>query len=307
MFGTKRLLGLLAMPALAASVAMAPAASAQSPSPQVECSLVTAEEVAGVFAVTDVYVESWSDPFDCSFGGGAELTASIVARTDLVSTKTEYPSGVDLTVAGLPAWFSMSDSSLWVDAGGQLLYLSAYSSTAEAMTGDAFQAAMVTLAERALPRLPAGPSEEDIARMEAIIPDTFLDEAVTVQITPFEQLMGDLDTADPDVKAFLDALAAQGKSTADILVAVGMIESDSDTGTIVAQIKGADASRLLLPFINAGFSGASSAAVTTSEIGGKQVKVIATEPIWNAYATGDLAIYAIGPDEFLQEYFASLP
>ena len=35
MLGTRRMLALMAIPALAASVAMAPAASAQSPSPQV--------------------------------------------------------------------------------------------------------------------------------------------------------------------------------------------------------------------------------------------------------------------------------
>ena len=112
-------------------------------------------------------------------------------------------------------------------------------------------------------------------------------------------------------QALTDALAAQGKTPADILLVSGGLESDpgsgSDAGILIAQFKGADASTLMLPFLGAFLPEASTAEVTTTEIGGKQVTVVPVDPVIHAYATGDLAIYANGTDDFLARFFSSLP
>jgi hypothetical protein len=298
-----RLLALLAIPALAASVAMAPAASGQSPSaPPPECALLTVDEVADALALTTVELSSGS-PYYCSFTGDTYLYVVTQPGSDLERIKTENPGGIDLTVGGRPAWFVADSGSLWVDADGQVLGLSSYGGEDTA----ALQAGLVALAELALPRLPAGPSAEDVARLEGLVPDTIGDEPVTTQTFTGEMLLGFMEPDDPDVRALSDALAAQGKTPADIVIVSGNVESDSDLGILVGQVKGADASALLLPILLAFLQEPPSGEPTTTELGGKQVLVVPSEPVIHAYATGDLVVYVNGPDVFMADLFASLP
>ena len=166
---------------------------------------------------------------------------------------------------------------------------------------------MVTLAELALPRLPAGPSEEDVARLEAIIPDTIGDEAVYVQMLPSGRSRADMDAEDPDVKAFMDALAAQGKSTADILVAAGTTRVRHRHGHHRGADQGSRRVEPPAPVLQGRLHRRLDQRSPRRRSAASRSRSSPPDPAWNAYATGDLAIYALGPDEFLQEYFASLP
>ena len=168
MLAARRLLALLAVPALAASVAMAPIASAQDASPQPYCSLLTVDEVASAFAVSDVQL-AFDSGYYCNFTGDISLGVAPQPGITLEQMEIENPGGVALTVGGRPAWFVADAGSLWVDAGGQVLDVRSVGAT---VTGDALQAALTTLAELALPRVPAGPSAEDVVRLRALIPDT---------------------------------------------------------------------------------------------------------------------------------------
>jgi hypothetical protein len=176
---------------------------------------------------------------------------------------------------------------------------------------DALRVALTELAELVLPRLPAGPSPEDVARLKGLIPEAIGGLPVDVQAFSGELFLGFGDPDDPNVRALDDALAAQGLTGADILVVGGGVEAEekpeSDYAVLLVQFKDVDATSLLLPFVKGAIPGASTAEITTAEVGGKQVTVIASDPVIHAYATGDLLALVNGPDDFLAAFFASLP
>jgi hypothetical protein len=305
----RRLL-LLVIPALAGSIAMAPGAVAQTPSPAPPtCSLLTADEVAAAFAVATVTIGSWSNEFDCEFSGDVSLDIDVRPGSDLAETKTGNPEGADLTVAGFPAWLSTDGSSteLSVDAGEQILRLDPWSvDVPEDMTAEALRAALTSLAELALPRLPAGPDPEEVARIRALVPATIAGEAVTTVVATGELLLGNRGADDAAAQTFLAALADQGLGLADMLVGVASVESGA-VNVVVIEFPGADASSLLPPFLGLLAFGDETPEATTTELGGKQVTKLTLEPPIYTYTTGDLAVIAGGPDASLAELFAALP
>jgi hypothetical protein len=308
MIGTRRRLALLAIPALAASVAMAPAASAQSPTPEPgTCEILTVEEVASAFAAADVTLREWSNGYTCAFGGDVSLEATIQSSQAYEDVRSDPSVGEEVTAGGRPAWLE-SPSDLWVDLGGYALRL-AGSSSGEA-TDEATSAALVALAEIAVPRMPPGPGEDDIAAIGGFIPDTIEDRAVTLQYLPAVMITAALDAEDPDVVAFNDALAVQGLEIADVTLATGQREDSFGVDFVVARFEGADASALIMPFIDALSPEAMTEGATTTDIGGKSVTVAGTDAVVYAYANGDIGVFYGSVDdseEARAAFFASLP
>lgn len=296
---------LLVIPALVASILATPVTTAQDPSPAATaapvCTLLTVDEVAAAFGVTSVEV-SIAESFYCSFSGDVNLYLTVMPDSGLEQVRTENQDGAELTVGGRPAWFA--NGTLWVDAGGQVVTLATFGSALE--DGD-IQGTLATLAEAVLARIPAGPDPADVARLRALVPETIGDEPVLVQTFTGEMLLGLTDAGEAAVAELTAALAAHGISAADILIIAGDIEADQDAGILVVQFKGADAASLLLPFMGAFLPDAGTAAQTAVEVGGKQVTRLSTDPVIHAYATGDLGVYANGPDDFLAAFFSSLP
>lgn len=304
----RRALALLAIPALVATVAFAPAVAAQDGSPAasvapVMCPLIAAAEVGTAFGATDMVANTGS-PFYCSFGNASlSVSLSLQPATPLDTVKADNADGSALTVAGHDAWLGADGLNLWADANGSLLEVSVYGATA----GPSVQTALTSIAATAIANAPAGPDPAAVAALSAFIPKTIDDSPVTVNTITGAMLSSFMDATDPEVKALVDALAAQGKTFDDVLMAAASVESDSDLGILVIQVKGADASQLLLPLVT-GISGdAITDPVTTKEVGGKTVTVIPIDPGILGYASGDIAFYANGSDTFVADFFGSLP
>jgi hypothetical protein len=298
----RRIAAFATVPFLAASLALGAAASAQSPSASpAACALLQVEEVAAAFEAEDVQLNGGSTYY-CLFQGAVSLYLALQPGS-LDPIRTQYPEGTEITVADHPAWFASDASTLFVESDGQVLSLASYGD----LSGADLQAALTTLAEAALPRVPPGPSPEDVAHVREHMPETLDGEALNVQLFTGQMLLSFLDPTAPAIVALQEALAAQGIGIEDIIVAAGNTTSGSDAGVLIVQFKGAEAAPMLEPFVLAFVPGADTASVTTEEIGGKQVTTVSAEQVIHGYANGDLAFYANGPDEALAAFFAGLP
>jgi hypothetical protein len=289
---------------LTVSAGLAPVASAQE-EPAQTCDLLTIDEVAAKFAVTGVELTSASGSFYCYFGGSVSFYVAVQPGADLEQQRTDNPGAIDVTVGGLPALWAPDSRTLFVLVGAQLLTLGEYG-TAEVSD---LQSVLVALAELVIPRVPAGPSEEDVARIRALVPETIGDQTISFQSMSGEMIFGFMDAADPDVMAFQEVLAAQGKSASDVVVGIGQpADSDSGIGVLVVLIRGSDVSSLIEPFIRAFDQDDEMSELETVDLGGKQVlKASSEDTTIYGYAMGDIAVFVNGPDDFLADYFAGLP
>lgn len=300
----RRLLVSLVAVALATTVGLAPSASAQG---EGECTLLTVPEVEAAFAITGVVSQGGSNAF-CSFGGTASLLIAIQPGADLASQRSQYPDGTDATIAGLPAWVTETGRSIAVELPGQILGISYYG---ELPWADALPI-LTSLAELAVPRAPAGPSPEDIARLEALLPETINGMPTTVQSFGGDLLFGFMDQTAAPVIALTEALAAQGKTASDVLFVGRETDDDEDDHSVVAVlIKGADASQLVEPLFRA-FAATSEgeATFTPIDVGGRTLTRIegASEQETLVVATsGDVILAASVPDAELESVFAALP
>jgi hypothetical protein len=280
---------------LLVSVAVAPVATAQG-----ECGLASADEVNQIFGTTDAVLSNGGPTF-CGYTGSVNLTFGASPSGTVEQRKTEYPGGTDLTVAGMPAYLLPSKSQLEVQLPGRLFSAYAYREDATDL-----QAPLVALAELAIPRLPAGPDPADIARLEALVPDTLRGEPVTLQQFTGDLFLGFLDQTQPNVQAMLAAFAAQGKSMSDVLL-VGTQTNDANESVAAVLVKGADVSSLILPLIQGFDAEMATAAVTTGDINGKAVTKVAADPPQTILSMGDVALVVTGPDDLANEVIGALP
>ncbi len=244
-----------------------------------------------------------SGGYYCSLGGDSALTISLLPETELEPMKADFSGGgEDLTVAGHPAWWQDSSGNFLVAANGSVLFLNGWYI---AETSAEKVALLTSLAELIVPRVPPAADPDVAARLTSLIPATIGTEAVDVSVIPGWYLVGVGDGSRPETQALHDLLAAQGMSSADLVFAAGTVSSGS--GAFVATVPGMDASTLLTPLLSALVPAAATAPVSTVELGGKQVTRFEVEPTIHAYASGDIAAYANGPDDFLAAFFASLP
>ena len=288
--------------AFVATLALSAVAAAQGEAPVPTCALASADEVSTVLG-SQIALNENSGGYYCSLGGDSALTISLVPETELEPMKADFGGGgEDLTVAGQPAWWQESSGNFLVAANGSVLFLNGWSI---AETAADKLALLTSLAELIVPRVPPAANPDVAARLKALIPSTFGTEAVDVSVIPGWYLVGVEDGSRPEAQAFLDLLAAQGMDAADLVVAAGTASSGSSA--ILAAVPGLDASTLLTPLLSALVPAAATAPVSTVELGGKQATRIELEPVIHAYASGDIAAYANGPDDFLASFFASLP
>jgi hypothetical protein len=188
-----------------------------------------------------------------------------------------------------------------VAANGSVLFLNGWYL---AETSAEKVALLTSLAELIVPRVPPAADPAVAARLTAPIPTTIETEAVDASVIAGWYLVGSEDPIRPEAKAFHDLLAAQEMDSADLVVAVGTASSGS--GAIVATVPGLDASTLLIPLLSAIVPAAGTAPASTVDLGGKPVTRFDVEPVIHAYASGDIAAYANGPDDFLASFFAPL-
>jgi hypothetical protein len=284
-----------------AALALAPVAAAQGEPPAPNCALVSVDEVNTVLGAQLTFNDN-SSGYYCSIGAEAHLTISLLPETELEQMKADLSGGgEDVTVAGHPAWYQDSSGNFLVATNGSVLFFNGWSI---AETSAEKLALMTALAELIVPRVPAGADPDVAARLTALLPATIGTEAVDVSIIPGWYLLGTDVAIRPEAQTVIDLLGTQGKATADLVVVAGV--ADSGSSAIVATVPGLEASTLLGPLFSAIVPTASTAPVSTVELGGKQVTRFELEPVIHAYASGDVAAYANGPDDFLASFFASL-
>jgi hypothetical protein len=296
----RRLLVSFASVALAATVGLAPAASAQE-----GCTLLTVAEVEAALGITGTTGQG-SGSF-CTFSGTGESVYLVVQPgSDLASQRAQYTDATDTTVAGLPALITETGRSIVVELPGQIMGISHYGGKPWAemvpiLTG---------LLELAVPRAPAGPSPEDVARLTAMLPETIGGLPTTLQSFSGDLLLGFMPQTEAPVLALNEALAAQGKTAADILL-VGRETDDSDNqdSVVAVLIKGADASRLLEPLFRAFVSSEAPATFTPVEVAGRPATRIerADQGTLVVMASGDVLLAATVPESELESVFARLP
>jgi hypothetical protein len=294
--------GLIAGTAIVTLFGLAPVAAAQTEATAPTCALVSADEVSSVVGAAIALNEN-SSGYYCSLGEGSALTISLVPETELEEMKADFGGGgEDVTVAGHPAWWQESSGNYLVAANGSVLFLKGWGiaeTAADKLTH------LTAVAELILPRVPASADPDLAARLNGLMPATIGGEALDVEIIPGWYVIGTADASRPEMKAVHDLLAAQGRSSADLVVVAGAASSGSSA--IVMSAPGLDGSTLLIPLLAALLPAADTAPASTVELGGKQVTRVEVEPVLYAYASGDLVAYASGPDDSLGSFFASLP
>ncbi len=299
---SKRLVASIAVLVLTLGVGVAPPAMAQ----EEECALLTVAEVESALGATGL--EATGSSTFCSFSSeGLALLMVVQPGGGLDTQREQYPDGTDTTIAGAPALVSEASRTIAVELPGQVLSISHY---AELPWADA--APILTgLLELAIPRVPAGPSPEDIARLEALIPATINGSPITIESYSGDLLFAFMEQTDPGVIALNEAMAAQGKVAADVLFVGGETESEDDEYSVVAVlIKGADASQLVQPLFGAfAASGDEAATFTPIEVGGRSAVRIkgAAEETLVAATSGDVILAASVPEAELESVLAALP
>jgi hypothetical protein len=290
---------LVAVPLLLASLSAAPAAIAQG-----ECSLLSAEEANTNLGTTDLVLSQGSSG-SCTFTGAVYLNVGITIGQTFEQIKNENPGGEDLTVAGFPAYLRADSSQLAVDLGDRLASVFAYGSGVTVPRDG-----MIAIAELVVPRLPAGPDPAEVARLEALIPDTIAGQPVTTQTLPGDMLFGFADQASPAMVALNEELAAQGKSAADVLFVIGQTDDpDDDYGAFGILIRGADASRLIEPLFRGLSTSEEEPTFTPGQIAGRNVITIegTTEGKVTALAIGDAIAAFYAPDEEIEAIVGTMP
>lgn len=271
------------------------------------CTLVTAAEVEAAFGITGV-ADGGTGSF-CNFSA-EDLSLFILIQptaTDLEELREQYPDATETTIAGHPALTSEAGSSVIVGLPSSVLSASYYGSLPWA---DA-QPIITGLLEIAVPRAPAGPDPEDVARLEALIPPTIAGGPATISTFPGDLLLSFMDQADPTLAALRAALAAQGLTEADILMVGGETEADDDDYSVIAiLVDGGDAAPILEPFFRV-FAGANGgeAVFTPVEIAGRAGQEIegVTDERLVVVPSGDVMLAASVPESELEAVFSRLP
>jgi hypothetical protein len=328
---------------LATTVLAIPVAAQEKTEPPVPaaCDILSADEVSGAFGETLTLQEGSGATcqFDADYEGGRFLSLfTDVQESTSLSDIREFlctsmvspapggspaPGCVDLTVGGAPALY-LPDSFgtlAYVDLGGGNLF--SIQLVGEPAEGVDARAALVAVAELALPRvaaipLPTALPEPSFVRdtaLEALFPTEIGGIAVEVQSMSGQ----DVAAQAGDVpQRFIDALAAQGKTLADVSVAFGTA-FDPDDGSYAAinalQVHGADVSTILEAFVAVINGDDSPMEQTQVEIAGKQVTAVRpaeSEPgddvdTQHVYASGDVLWVVTATEPDLTEVFQKLP
>lgn len=313
--------------------------------PPASCEVLTADEVSGAFEET-MTLENGAGTdcqFDADYAAGRFLSLFSAITTgstidELLSFMCGFgpsaapgesvaPCSIDVTVGDargvyLPEGFG---TMLYVESGGSLLSLQLVGDPAEGVDK---QAALVALAGIALPRLAAMPlpTQEPLpsfapepsllgdAALEALFPADIGGIPIDVTSMSGQDLLAQA-TADVP-QELTDALAAQGKTLADVSVAFGTAfdTADSSFASITAiQVHGADIAPIAQAFMPIMNDGQPPAAQTPGEVAGKAVTVVkpetdtSDENLIYAYIHDDVLwlVSAVEPD--LTEVFLKLP
>lgn len=282
----------------AATLALGGTAAAQDPGAGSACALTSVEEANAVFAGAGLVENDNSRGYYCAFSGTFDLTLSLMQETTLADYTSRFPDGgVDVTAAGMPAWWQEGSGNLGVAANGSVLMMNGWGSSDDSPTQLAL---LSTLAERIVPRIPPPADPEVVAGLTALLP-AGLEGGVAV--LPGWYLAGSL-RGTPELQALADLLAAQGLTPDDLVI---VQTGSGDRSAVLAEAPGADAGPLLLPLLSAILPPLAAAPVSTVEIGGRQVTRFEMEPPFFAAAAGSRVAFAYGPDDFLATFFATAP
>jgi len=122
---------------------------------------------------------------------------------------------------------------------------------------------------------------------------------------PGSLLFGSFDTSDPEVAAFIEALAALGLTMAD--VPVGVATNGSGTSVLALRFPGADASTLIDAFAKAGTLMA-DATIAREQVAGREAVVVRSGS--NAQylvPINDMIVLVLAIEPALTEIMTALP
>jgi hypothetical protein len=298
---TRRLL--MATLPLVLSLGGAPAALAQD-APSSDCTLLTLPEVEAALGASGLTAQG-SGSF-CVFSGDETVYLVLQPGSDLAVQRDQLTDEVETEIAGHPALTTESGSGVLVELPGSLLTLN-YSGS---MGWDKALPALTSLAELAIPRVPAGPSAEDLARLKALLPAQINGGPVTLQTFSGDLLLGFMDAASEPVKALNDALVAQGKSAKDILLVGEETDATDDDYSVVAVwLDGGDMAPLVEPLFRAFAQDGTDIAFSPIQVGGRDAVRIdrAEQPTLVVMVSGDVALAATVPEAELESVMAPLP
>ncbi|MFN8619616.1 MAG: hypothetical protein U0869_02560 [Chloroflexota bacterium] len=295
---TRRLL--MATIPLVLALGGAPTAMAQDAA-STDCSLLTAQEVETALGASDLTVTGTGS--FCVFSGDQTLYVAIQPGVDLSGQREQLSDEVETEIGGLPALTTEASSGVVVELPGSIMAIN-YSGS---KTWAEVLPVLKSLAELAIPRVPAGPSAEDTDRLKALLPTSINDGPVTLQTFSGDLLMGFMDPESPAVVALDEALAAQGKTAKDILlVGVQTDATDDDSSVVAIWVDGADMSTLLEPFFRAFSDTGSDIAFSPIEVAGRPAVRIdrAEQTTIVVMVSGDTALAATVPEAELESVFA---
>jgi len=255
--------------------------------------MVTADEANAIFGGANLVLSDNSAGYYCSFDGGFDLTISVMTDTDLAEGTDGYGEGEAVTVAGNPGWWQEGSGNLAVPANQSVVFMNGWGG---GETGAEVLGRLSSLAELIVPRIPPGPDPAVTAQLAALLPPSVAPD--TVAAIPGWYLLPFDDVSTPERQALHGLLAAQGRTTADLVLVTG--SDGAGGGVYMAAVPGLDPSALVLLLLNAIAPPAAAAPVSTVEIGGRQLTRIETEPPIFALVQGDAAVYASGSEAFVQ-------
>jgi hypothetical protein len=319
-------MSLLVVSAMTAALAIGPGVQAQGPTPGTFCALITAEEASTALQVA--VTPSGGTDLDCAYATDPESSTylSLYTRAEggtLESIKGGWPDGEDLPIGGKPAWYV--EDLLWTEIGGRLLTLQLVSF---GIAGLDHKAALSSLAEIGVGRwdslsIPDATPEPTNAPEPSFVGDPELDALFPTEIggSPLEvqsmngqELLGQIDTSNPDdtavLKSLTDALASQGKTIDDMSIGYAFGSASSIFGV---RVKGIDISVLqeqILPIFTTNMAEPQEG---TAQIVGKTVTVITDGPDspeaqkLYAYPKNDVLWLVSATDPILTEIFQKLP
>jgi hypothetical protein len=241
-----------------------------------------------------------------------DVFTSLLASWNLATfeqAKDTLEGGEDRTIGGRPAYYAPAYNMLLIQLDAGTLTLQFTTS----LDVDV-EAALTKLGELAVSRsgsliapsapVPASLPPESHADpgLEALFPATIGGQPLTIQ----SMAGATLEQGTEGSQQVEDALAAQGKTLADVTFAFGFTEDFSSSVSAI-RVAGADASALI-PTVVSMQSGGEGATPTPGEVAGKSVLTVEGALGTQYYYAKDDVIWVVQAQEpMLTEIFAALP
>ena len=315
-----RSLGTAVAAAMALTIALGWTVRAQEPAADAFCALFTTEEVLGVLGAeagpdAEVTTEPGLDGCGWTYTttDGQVASASVGwAGGDLDDQKAVWPDGTELSVGGQAAYMAPGIGTLFVEAGGGVLMLTAFAFGGDLEQLD-LEAAVTALGELAVARaadLPSAPtpvavpSFEADPELEALFPDTIGGQPLSVESMAGSQIAG--SAASEGFAAVQATLDAQGKTLDDVSAAFAFT-SDAAASIIAIRVAGGDAAPVAQALLTA-LSGGQDFEAAPGDVAGRDVTVLSTDDgSTYLYVNGDVAWFVDAEEPALSEIIGALP